>query len=46
MEKIVLMLQLQADLNEATNGEKWTSGITKIIKLSTGSVAYIWNALR
>ncbi len=29
MEKIALMLQLQADLNEATNGEKWTSGITK-----------------
>lgn len=23
------MLQLQADLNEATNGNKWTSGITK-----------------
>lgn len=29
MEKIALMLQLQANLNEATNGEKWTSGITK-----------------
>ncbi len=29
MEKIALMLQLQADLNEATNGDKWTSGITK-----------------
>lgn len=29
MDKILLMLQLQADLNEATNGEKWTSGITK-----------------
>lgn len=29
MDKIALMLQLQADLNEATNGDKWTSGITK-----------------
>ncbi len=29
MDKISLMLQLQADLNEATNGDKWTSGITK-----------------
>ncbi|MGE4420362.1 MAG: dUTP diphosphatase [Sulfurimonas sp.] len=29
MDKILLMLQLQADLNEATNGDKWTSGITK-----------------
>lgn len=29
MDKILLMLQLQAELNEATNGEKWTSGITK-----------------
>lgn len=29
MDKILLMLQLQADLNEATNGDKWTSGVTK-----------------
>ncbi|MBW6487895.1 dUTP diphosphatase [Sulfurimonas sp.] len=29
MDKILLMLQLQADLNEATNGADWTSGITK-----------------
>ncbi|OIP56434.1 MAG: dUTPase [Helicobacteraceae bacterium CG2_30_36_10] len=29
MDKILLMLQLQAQLNEATNGEKWTKGITK-----------------
>lgn len=29
MDKILLMLQLQAQLNEATNGEKWTQGITK-----------------
>jgi len=29
MDKILLMLQLQASLNEATNGEKWTDGITK-----------------
>lgn len=29
MDKILLMLQLQATLNEATNGEKWTDGITK-----------------
>lgn len=29
MDKILLMLQLQATLNEATNGEKWTEGITK-----------------
>ncbi|MDD2653254.1 MAG: dUTP diphosphatase [Sulfurimonas sp.] len=29
MDKISLMLQLQADLNKATNGDKWTSGITK-----------------
>lgn len=29
MDKILLMLQLQAQLNDATNGEKWTSGITK-----------------
>jgi dimeric dUTPase (all-alpha-NTP-PPase superfamily) len=33
MDKILLMLQLQADLNEATNGEKWTSGITKNSKV-------------
>lgn len=29
MDKILLMLQLQAQLNEATNGENWTKGITK-----------------
>ncbi|QOY55084.1 dUTP diphosphatase [Candidatus Sulfurimonas marisnigri] len=29
MDKILLMLQLQAGLNEATNGDKWTEGITK-----------------
>lgn len=29
MDKILLMLQLQASLNEATNGEKWTDGVTK-----------------
>ena len=27
--KILLMLQLQNQLNDATNGEKWTEGITK-----------------
>ena len=29
MDKILLMLQLQAQLNDATNGEKWTEGLTK-----------------
>ena len=29
MDKILLMLQLQAGLNDATNGEDWTKGITK-----------------
>ena len=29
MDKILLMLQLQASLNDATNGEKWTDGVTK-----------------
>ena len=29
MDKILLMLQLQAQLNDATNGEKWIKGITK-----------------
>ena len=29
MDKILLMLQLQNQLNEATNGDKWTQGITK-----------------
>ncbi|MCF6340476.1 MAG: dUTP diphosphatase [Sulfurimonas sp.] len=29
MDKILLMLQLQAELNDATNGEDWTKGITK-----------------
>lgn len=33
MDKILLMLQLQASLNEATNGEKWTEGITKNDKI-------------
>jgi dimeric dUTPase (all-alpha-NTP-PPase superfamily) len=32
MDKIFLMLQLQAQLNEATNGEDWTKGITKNAK--------------
>ena len=27
--KVLLMLQLQNQLNDATNGEKWTDGITK-----------------
>ncbi len=29
MDKILLMLQLQAQLNDATNGDKWVDGITK-----------------
>ena len=29
MDKILLMLQLQAQLNDATNGEDWTKGMTK-----------------
>ncbi len=29
MDKILLMLQLQAQLNDATNGNDWTKGITK-----------------
>jgi len=29
MDRILLMLQLQAQLNDATNGEDWTKGITK-----------------
>ncbi len=29
MDKILLMLQLQAQLNDATNGQEWTKGITK-----------------
>jgi len=29
MDKILLMLQLQNQLNDATNGENWTDGITK-----------------
>jgi len=29
MDKILLMLQLQAQLNESTNGDKWTEGVTK-----------------
>ena len=27
--KVLLMLQLQNQLNDATNGEKWTNGVTK-----------------
>jgi len=29
MDKILLMLQLQNQLNDATNGEDWTNGMTK-----------------
>lgn len=29
MDKILLMLQLQTQLNDATNGKNWTKGITK-----------------
>ena len=29
MDKILLMLQLQVQLNDATNGEEWTKGVTK-----------------
>ena len=29
MDKILLMVQLQNQLNDATNGENWTQGITK-----------------
>ncbi len=29
MDKIVLMLELQQQLNDATNGAQWTSGVTK-----------------
>lgn len=29
MDKILLMLQLQNQLNDATNGEAWTKGVTK-----------------
>jgi len=29
MDKLLLMLQLQNQLNEATNGEGWTKGVTK-----------------
>ncbi|MCX6077189.1 MAG: dUTP diphosphatase [Campylobacterales bacterium] len=29
MDKILLMLQLQVQLNDATNGEKWVNGTTK-----------------
>jgi len=29
MDKILLMLQLQNQLNDATNGDEWTRGITK-----------------
>ncbi|DAB29830.1 MAG TPA: dUTPase [Sulfurimonas sp. UBA12504] len=33
MDKLLLMLELQAQLNEATNGAEWTSGITKNKKI-------------
>ena len=33
MDKILLMLQLQAQLNDATNGEEWTKGVTKNAKV-------------
>ncbi len=33
MDKILLMLQLQSSLNEATNGEEWTKGVTKNNKI-------------
>lgn len=33
MDKILQMLQLQAQLNDATNGEKWVNGITKNAKI-------------
>jgi len=29
MDKILLMIQLQAELNDATNGENWVKGVTK-----------------
>jgi len=32
VDKILLMLQLQAQLNDATNGENWIKGITKDAK--------------
>ena len=32
MDKILLMLQLQAQLNDATNGEEWVKGLTKDAK--------------
>lgn len=33
MDKLLLMFQLQAELNESTNGPDWTSGITKNKKI-------------
>ncbi|MDD2791120.1 MAG: dUTP diphosphatase [Sulfurimonas sp.] len=33
MDKLLLMFQLQAELNESTNGAEWTSGITKNQKI-------------
>ena len=33
MDKILLMLQLQNQLNDATNGEDWTKGLTKNAKI-------------
>ena len=33
MDKILLMLQLQNQLNDATNGENWTKGVTKNSKI-------------
>ncbi|MCK9491668.1 MAG: dUTP diphosphatase [Sulfurimonas sp.] len=32
MDKILLMLQLQSQLNDATNGENWVKGLTKDAK--------------
>jgi dimeric dUTPase (all-alpha-NTP-PPase superfamily) len=29
MDKLLIMLQLQQQLNDATNGEEWTKGVTK-----------------
>lgn len=33
MDKLLLMIQLQNQLNEATNGKEWTSGVTKNKKI-------------
>jgi hypothetical protein len=29
MDKILIMLQLQNQLNDSTNGDEWTKGLTK-----------------